>query len=210
LAGKRRKAAVAGEPSFAASKSHASSGAFVRIVILAAVVLLGVYTAFGVTRLQRGLANAGRQPAARPRSARILAARLDARVALRSGGLAAGYRTVQSRLQDGPIDAAESVLLRCGRSASPPRRWSRDDSVAGLVRAGRGRGLEGRRAAGPGLRPQPVGRRRPPGDPRRLYIGRVVPWSRRDPDRPRTAPGCRRDSKARGPSAVATADGIAC
>ncbi|HRD29747.1 MAG TPA: hypothetical protein PLO65_15710, partial [Caulobacter sp.] len=54
MAGKRRKAGRAGEPSFAASQSRAPSGAFVRIAILAALLLLAVYSAFGVMRLERG------------------------------------------------------------------------------------------------------------------------------------------------------------
>ncbi len=171
MAGKRRKAGKAGEPSFAASQIRAPSGAFVRIAILAALVMLAVFAAVGIMRYQRGWVlhpGAGGPDAA----AQILAAKLDARIAQRSGGLAAGVELL-GRSPDGPIDAAEGALRAAGPGVAAAAVVNGD--AIGAV-AGRAEGADWKgaaRLAQTSGRSQWVGMAA--GDPRRLYIARVIP-----------------------------------
>jgi len=167
LAGKRRKAGRAGESAFAIAGQRAPGSAFVRISILAALLLLAIYTAFGLQRLERNWARPG---AAGPdAAAQVLAARLDAEVAHRAGGLAAGAEAL-NRSSDGPIDAAEAVLRASGAQAAAVVAG---DDIAAL--AGRADGADWKgaaRLAAASGRSLWVGIT--PGDPKRLYVGRVV------------------------------------
>ena len=171
MAGKRRKAGKAGEPSFAASQNRAPSGAFVRIAILAALLLLAVYSAFGVMRLERGWVS--RDGAGGPdAAAQILAARLEARIAQRGGGLAAGAELL-NRSQDGPIDAAESALHAAGAGVSAAAVVAGDTvaAVAGRAEAADWKGAA--RLAEASGKSLWIGLAA--GDPRRVYIARVIP-----------------------------------
>jgi two-component system cell cycle sensor histidine kinase PleC len=111
LAGKSRKAGKAGDPAFAAGEARASGGAVVRVAILAALLLLAIYTFFGVQRLERNWTRPG--DAGPDAAAQVLAARLDVEVARRGGGLTAGAVLID-RAPDSPIDAAEAALRAAG------------------------------------------------------------------------------------------------
>ena len=171
MADTRRKAGKAGEPSFAASQNRAPSGAFVRIAILAALLLLAVYSAFGVMRLERGWVS--RDGAGGPDAAvQILAARIEARIAQRSGGLAAGVELL-NRSQDGPIEAAEGALRAAGPGVAAAAVVN-GETIAAV--AGRAEGADWRGAARQaGASGHSLWTGVAPGDPRRLYIARITP-----------------------------------
>jgi len=161
---------TAGEPAFASGGPRAPSGAFVRVAILAALLMLAVYTAFGVIRLERGwggkAADAG--PAA---AAEVLAARLDAEIARRGGGLAAGAELL-TRAPDTPIEAAEAVLRAAGPGVDAAGVVTGDvtTAVAGRAEAADWKGAARQtEASGRSLW---VGTTA--GDPKRLYVGRAV------------------------------------
>ena len=203
MAGKRRKAGKAGERSFATSRNRAPSSAFVRISILAALVLLSVYTAFGITRLQRDWQTRGGDGGA-DAAVQILAAKLDARIAQRGGGLAAGI-VLLNRYPDRPIDAAEGALRAAGSGVAAAAVVS-GDGVSAL--AGRAETADWKGAA---RQAQASGRTLwagvAAGDPRRLYVARVLPGRAvvlTAEDRTRLFTGI--DSQASG--AIATADGV--
>ncbi len=169
LAGKSRKAGKAGEPAFASGEARASDGAVVRVAILAALLLLAIYTFFGVQRLERNWTRPG--DAGPDAAAQVLAARLDVEVARRSGGLTAGAVLID-RAPDSPIDAAEAALRAAGDGVAATAVVT--DNTIGAI-AGRAEAADWKGAARLALasgRSSWLGV--PPGDPRRLYIARVV------------------------------------
>ncbi len=149
------------------SAIRAPGGAFVRVAILATILLLAVYTAFGVQRLERNWTRPG--DAGPDATAQVLAAKLDAIVAQRSGGLAAGAQLL-NRNPDEPIDAAEAALGAAGADVAATAVVSGDTITAS---AGR---LEGADWKGAARLAQASGRATwvgvTPGDPRRLYVAR--------------------------------------
>jgi len=170
LAGKRRKAGKAGEPAFAKAGPRAASSAFVRIAILAALLMLAVYTAFGVVRLERGWG--GKPGAAGPdAAAQVLAARLDAEIARRGGGLAAGAELF-AKSPDAPIDAAEAALRAGGQGVIATAVVAGDvvTAVAGKAEAADWKGAA--RLTESSGHTLWVGTT--PGDPNRLYVGRTA------------------------------------
>ena len=169
MAGKSRKAGKAGEPAFALGEPRLSDGGLVRVVILAALLLLAIYTFFGVQRLERNWTRPG--DAGPDAAAQVLAARLDVEAARRNGGLTAGVALID-RSPDSPIDAAETVLRGAG-----------DGVLAAAVVAGDGIGAVAGRAEAAdwkGAARQAIASGRsswigvPAGDPGRLYVARVV------------------------------------
>ncbi|MGQ3015769.1 ATP-binding protein [Phenylobacterium sp.] len=91
--------------------------AFARLAILTTLLLMAVYTAFAVARIQAEPTRAGQLGAVLPGEALALAARLDAEAAtLRGGALAA--REVLEASPDSPLEAAETGLRVASGSAS--------------------------------------------------------------------------------------------
>lgn len=169
MAGKRRKAGKAGEPAFATGGVRAPGGAFVRVSILAALLLLAIYTAFGLQRLERNWTRPG--DAGPDAAAQVLAARLDADLARRTGGLAAGAALLD-RSPDAPMDAAEAVLRAAGDGVAAAAVVSGDsvEAVAGRIETADWKGaarqaLNGGRTTWLGV---------PAGDRTRLYVARVI------------------------------------
>lgn len=169
MAGKSRKAGKAGGPSFAAAGLRPPTSAFVRVAILAALLMLAVYTAFGIIKLERGWG--GKPGAVGPdTAAQVLASRLDAEIAYRSGGLAAGAELL-SRAPDAPIDAAE-VALRASGSGTKATAVVTGDTVAAI--AGRADAADWKGAARlTEASGHSVWVGSTAGDPQRLYVGRV-------------------------------------
>jgi two-component system cell cycle sensor histidine kinase PleC len=169
LAGKSRKAGKAGEPAFAPGEARAPGGAFVRVAILAALLLLAIYTFFGVQRLERNWTRPGE--AGPDAAAQVLAARLDVEVARRNGGLTAGAALIV-RSPDSPIDAAEAVMRAAGDGVAAAAVVSGDTvgAVVGRLEAADWKGAA--RLAIASGKSTWIGV--PAGDPRRLYMARVV------------------------------------
>ncbi|MET3664730.1 ATP-binding protein [Caulobacter sp. 1776] len=92
------------------------SQAFVRIAILAALLLLAVYTAFGVKRLQN---DASIQPGGAPLSAKagLIAGRVEVNLAAQRAGLSAAADLLK-RDPGATMDAAETALRAAGGEAA--------------------------------------------------------------------------------------------
>lgn len=120
----------------------APSQALVRIVILAALLLLAVYTAFGVKRLQ---SEASVQPGGAPLAAKaeLIAGRVDANLAAQRAGLSAASDLLK-RDPGATMDAAETALRAAGGEAAAVAVVSQ----AGVVSvAGRDDGADWKSAA---------------------------------------------------------------
>ncbi len=92
------------------------SQAFVRVAILAALLLLAVYTAFGVKRLQSEVAA---QPGGAPLSAKagLIAGRVEVNLAAQRAGLSAAADLLK-RDPGATMDAAETALRAAGGEAA--------------------------------------------------------------------------------------------
>ncbi|KQV58369.1 MULTISPECIES: PAS domain-containing sensor histidine kinase [unclassified Caulobacter] len=92
------------------------SQAFVRVAILAALLLLAVYTAFGVKRLQN---EAAVQPGGAPLSAKagLIAGRVEVNLAAQRAGLSAAADLLK-RDPGATMDAAETALRAAGGEAA--------------------------------------------------------------------------------------------
>lgn len=92
------------------------SQAFVRVAILAALLLLAVYTAFGVKRLQSEVAV---QPGGAPLSAKagLIAGRVEVNLAAQRAGLSAAADLLK-RDPGATMDAAETALRAAGGEAA--------------------------------------------------------------------------------------------
>jgi two-component system cell cycle sensor histidine kinase PleC len=104
-------------PSAVRSKSvPGSSQVFIRIAILAALLLLAVYTAFGVKRLQN---EASAQPGGAPLAAQasLIASRVEANLAAQRAGLSAAADLIK-REPGATMDAAETALRAAGGEAA--------------------------------------------------------------------------------------------
>jgi len=97
------------------STARTPSQAYVRIAILAAMVLLAVYTAFGVQRLQREI-QAPPGGAALSAEAQLVAYRVEANLAAQRAGLSAAADILQ-RDPAAIMDAAEIALRASGGEA---------------------------------------------------------------------------------------------
>lgn len=95
--------------------ARAPSQVYVRIAILAALLLLSVYTAFGVQRLQRE-AQALPGGASLAAEARLVASRVDTNLAAQRAGLSAAADVLQ-RDPAATMDAAEIALRAIGGEA---------------------------------------------------------------------------------------------
>ncbi len=107
--------------------------AFLRILILAALLLLAVYTALAAYRLNQTVRPDGSSQAERnlKADADLLAARADARVARLRAGLAAAGERLQ-RSPEEPLDAAEQAL-RLTRPASRAVAVVLEGEVVGMA-----------------------------------------------------------------------------
>src|SRR4051812_42674007 len=99
-----------------AKSVQAPSQAFVRIAILAALLLLAVYTAFGVKRLQEETSSA---PGGAPLSAKagLIAGRVEVNLAAQRAGLSAAADLLK-RDPGATMDAAETALRAAGGEAA--------------------------------------------------------------------------------------------
>jgi two-component system cell cycle sensor histidine kinase PleC len=99
-----------------AKSVQAPSQAFVRIAILAALLLLAVYTAFGVKRLQD---EASSDPGGAPLAAKagLIAGRVEANLAAQRAGLSAAADMLK-RDPGATMDAAETALRAAGGEAA--------------------------------------------------------------------------------------------
>ena len=91
--------------------------AFARLAILTTLLLMAVYTAFAVARIQSEPTRAGQLGAVLPGEAQALAARLDAEAATLRGGLLAAREGLEAR-PESPLEAAETGLRVASGSAS--------------------------------------------------------------------------------------------
>ncbi|RRN65417.1 PAS domain-containing sensor histidine kinase [Caulobacter sp. 602-1] len=99
-----------------AKSVQAPSQGFIRVAILAALLLLAVYTAFGVKRLQQ---EASAQPGGAPLSAKagLIAGRVEANLAAQRAGLSAAADMLK-RDPGATMDAAETALRAAGGEAA--------------------------------------------------------------------------------------------
>ena len=95
------------------STRRRSSQVVVRISVLAALLLMAVYTAFGIQKLQTAPSLGGTPLAA---ESRIIAAKVDGRIAGQRAALA-GAAELLERDPATPIDAAEAALRIAGKDA---------------------------------------------------------------------------------------------
>ncbi|WP_305280274.1 ATP-binding protein [Phenylobacterium sp.] len=91
--------------------------AFARLAILTTLLLMAVYTAFAVARIQAEPTRAGQLGVVLPGEAQALAARLDAEAATLRGGLLAAREILETR-PDSPLEAAEIGLKVATGTAS--------------------------------------------------------------------------------------------
>jgi two-component system cell cycle sensor histidine kinase PleC len=114
--GKRGKTAQSGalvsdaEPF---SSRRRSSQTVVRISVLAACVLMAVYTAFGINRLQSAPSSSAAPLTAQTQ---LIAAQVDGRIATQRAALAGGAELLQ-RNPGSAIDAADAALRIAGKAA---------------------------------------------------------------------------------------------
>ena len=83
--------------------------AFARVAILTTLLLMAVYTAFAVARIEREPTTVSQLGVVLPSRAQALAARLDGEAAALQGGLLAARDALEAR-PDGPLAAAETAL----------------------------------------------------------------------------------------------------
>jgi two-component system cell cycle sensor histidine kinase PleC len=102
---------------------------FARVAILSTLLLLAVYTAFAVARIQREPQATTAETAALPGRAATLAARLDAEAASLRGGVLAARETL-SHDADRPMDAAEIGLRASAGAASAVAILGEDGLIA--------------------------------------------------------------------------------
>ncbi|WP_200952343.1 PAS domain-containing sensor histidine kinase [Caulobacter sp. Root655] len=98
-----------------ARAARSPSQAYVRVAILAALLLLAVYTAFGVNRLKQE-ASAPPGGASLAAEARLAASAVETNLAAQRAGLSAASDLLQ-RDPGAPIDAAETALRAAGGEA---------------------------------------------------------------------------------------------
>jgi two-component system cell cycle sensor histidine kinase PleC len=101
----RRQARRSAPPRAQASPQQS----FARIAILSVLLLVALYTAFAVARIEREPQTAAAADAALPGRAEALAARLDAEAAALRGGVLAARAALQRDVEQ-PVDAAQTGL----------------------------------------------------------------------------------------------------
>jgi two-component system cell cycle sensor histidine kinase PleC len=167
--GRERKPG-AGEPAFAAAAPRAPSQPLARVAILAALVLLAVYTLFGAQKLMRGWMAPPPSPEAAAQSD-LMAERIQGQLALQRAALAGGVESLR-RAPEGVLDAIEQVQRLAGPSTLAAAAVARDE-VLGAV--GKAEGADWRGAA---LAADQAGVEVWTGptaaDPRRIYTARAA------------------------------------
>ena len=83
--------------------------AFARLAILTTLLLMAVYTAFAVARIDSEPTQASQRGVVLPGEAQALAARLDAEAATLRGGVLAARELLETRPAN-PLEAAEAGL----------------------------------------------------------------------------------------------------
>ncbi|MEW6017933.1 MAG: ATP-binding protein [Pseudomonadota bacterium] len=108
-AGRRRKDGL----EVAAGSGPPQTFAFARVAILTTLLLMAVYTAFAVARIQSEPTRPSQGGAALPGRAATLSAQLEAELAAVRGGLAAAQAALEAD-PDNPLEAAETGLRVAG------------------------------------------------------------------------------------------------
>ena len=108
-AGRRRKDGL----EVAAGSGPPQTFAFARVAILTTLLLMAVYTAFAVARIQSEPTRPSQGGAALPGRAATLSAQLEAELAALRGGLAAAQAALEAD-PDNPLEAAETGLRVAG------------------------------------------------------------------------------------------------
>ena len=152
--------------------ARSPSQAYIRVAILAALLLLAVYTAFGVKRLQR---EAEMAPGGAPLAAEasLVASRIEANLAAQRAGLSAASDILQRDPSD-TIDAAE-IALRASDGEAMAVAVAGPTGVQAV--AGRDEGADWKaaaRAAAASGRSTWIGTA---GETGRLYVAAVAPAS---------------------------------
>ena len=159
------------ESAFTAAPARSHSQMMIRISILAILLVLAVYTAFGVLRLERDWNTSQRVSTLAPQ-AEVLAARIDGAIRVQAAGLAAGAEILR-RNPAAPIDAAEAAKAAAGRETQGAAVISAGGAVtaeAGQMAAADWRGAaEAAQRSGKSLWTGVA-----PGDPARLYTVRQM------------------------------------
>ncbi len=156
---------------FLAAPPRASQQPMVRLVILAALLLLAIYTAFGAHRLMKGWTGpaSSSSPLAR---ANILAQRVDGVLTNQRTALLAGA-DLYRRSQDSPIEVTELVLRLAGDGALSTALVGDDSLVAASGGGAAADWLEVARSAAAEGGTTWVGALQ--GDPQRLYSAFALP-----------------------------------
>ncbi len=159
------------EAAFLATPPRASPQPMVRLAILAALVLLAVYTAFGSHKIMRGWSAAPSKPSPASKAAllgqHVEGGLIQQRTALLAGG------DLYRRLPDSPLDVTEQVLKLSGDGARGAALVN-----GGMLLASSGQGSaaewsDAAAAAAKGGSTAWIGVL--PGDPRRLYSAMSIP-----------------------------------
>mgnify|MGYP000053035017 CR=1 FL=1 len=164
--------AGAGLSAAGAARSRAArspSQAYVRLAILAALLLLAIYTAFGVNRL-KDEANAPPGGATLAAQAKLVAAAAETNLAAQRAGLSAASDLLQ-RDPNTPIDAVETALRAAGGEAMAVAVVSSTDVLAVAGRDASADWKAAARAAGASGRSLWIGG----GTAGRLYVAMATP-----------------------------------
>ncbi|NBU29332.1 MAG: ATPase, partial [Caulobacteraceae bacterium] len=159
------------EAAFLATPPRASPQPMVRLAILAALLLLAVYTAFGSHKIMRGWSAAPSKPSPASKAAllgqHVEGSLIQQRTALLAGG------DLYRRLPDSPLDVTEQVLKLSGDGARGAALVNGDVLLASSGQGSAAEWSDAAAAAARGGSTAWIGAL--PGDPQRLYSAMSIP-----------------------------------